>query len=60
MSISALGEYGEFAVVSLTRTCVETHLIKISELDNTPDENQREKTPDEIKKFCLRIGMAQT
>ncbi len=57
MSISALGEYGEFAVVSLTRTSVETHLIKISELDNTPDENKREKTPNEIKKFFLRMVM---
>ncbi len=31
----------EFAVVSVTRTCVQIRQMKISELNNTPDEKKR-------------------
>ncbi len=30
--------------------------MKIRELNNRPDENKREKTPNEIKKLFLRNG----
>ncbi len=66
----ALGEDTEWLLARQENTAslrwfLELELVfkyanEISELYNTPDENKREKTPNEIKKFCLRIGMAQT